>query len=388
MSAASSAGTAALAEHGSATADQLAAATGTSSRYAREWLEHQAVGGMLDVDDVAADAEDRRYSLPDAHAEVLLDRDSLAYVAPIARILAAAAKLMPDFLDAYRTGGGVPWTAFGAEGREAQAALTRPLFLHVFAQEWLPTLPEVHERLVRGGRVADVACGAGWSSIGIAKAYPDARVDGYDVDEASIELRAGQRRDRRRRRPGDVPRPRRRRRPAPAGDYDLVCVLEALHDMARPVEALTVMRSLAGDEGTVLVMDERAAEVFTRPRRRDRAAASTATASSAACRRDGGAAGAATGTVMRPDTLRATRARPGSPTPRCSTSSTRSSALPLGCDRSPRSEQASRRRAASPCRRRATGCRPSARRSRPGARRAAAGRPGGRRRRCPIPSRP
>ena len=178
----------ALAEHGSATAGELAAATGTSSRYAREWLEHQAVGGLLDVDDVAADAEDRRYSLPDAHAEVLLDRDSLAYVAPIARILAAAAKLMPDFLDAYRTGGGVPWTAFGAEGREAQAALTRPLYLHVFAQEWLPTLPEVHERLVAGGRVADVACGAGWSSIGIAKAYPDARVDGYDVDEASIDL--------------------------------------------------------------------------------------------------------------------------------------------------------------------------------------------------------
>jgi SAM-dependent methyltransferase len=256
---------AALAEHGPVTAGELAATTGTDPRYAREWLEHQAVGGFIEVDDVTADPEDRGYSLPDAHAEVLLNRDSLAFVSPIAGFLPAAAKLMPDFLTAYRSGGGVPWTAFGAEGRDAQAALTRPLYMHVFAQEWLPTLPDVHERLLAGGRVADVACGAGWSSIGIAKAYPDARVDGYDVDAASIDLaRANAEAT------GVADRVTFHLRdvadgPAPERDYDLVCVLEALHDMARPVEALAFMRTLAGEDGTVLVMDERAAEAFTAP---------------------------------------------------------------------------------------------------------------------------
>ncbi len=256
---------AALAEHGPATAAEIAAATGTHPRYVREWLEQQAVGSLIDVDDVAADAEERQFLLPAAHAEVLLNRDSLAYVAPFARILAACAALMPEFLDAYRTGGGVPWSAFGAEGREAQAALTRPLYLHVFAHEWLPTLPEVHAKLRAGGRVADVACGAGWSSIGIAKAYPDARVDGYDVDEASVELAranaaAAGVADRVTFHVRDVAAG-----PPPAGDHDLVCVLEALHDMSRPVEALAFMRALAGDDGTVLVMDERAAEAFTAP---------------------------------------------------------------------------------------------------------------------------
>ncbi len=295
---------AALAEQGSATPGELAAATGTSPRYAREWLEHQAVGGLLEVDDIAADAEDRRYSLPDAHAEVLLNRDSLAYVSPIAGFLPASARLMPDFLNAYRTGGGVPWTAFGAEGREAQAALTRPLYLHVFAHEWLPTLPEVHERLVAGGRVADVACGAGWSSIGIAKAYPDARVDGYDVDEASIDLAranavAAGVADRVTFHVRDVADG-----PAPDRDYDLVCVLEALHDMARPVEALTFMRSLAGDDGTVLVLDERAAESFTVPG--DEMERLFYGFSLFCCLPTGMAEehSAATGTVMRPDTLR------------------------------------------------------------------------------------
>jgi len=174
----------------------------------------------------------------------------------------------------------------------------------VFAQEWLPTLPEVHEKLVAGGRVADVACGAGWSSIGIANAYPDARVDGYDVDAASIDLaranaEAAGVADRVTFHVRDVADG-----PAPGREYDLVCVLEALHDMARPVEALSFMRSLAGDSGTVLVLDERAAEAFTVPG--DEMERLLYGFSLFCCLPTGMAEehSAATGTVMRPDTLR------------------------------------------------------------------------------------
>ena len=39
-----------LVDDGSATADELAARTGTSPRYAREWLEQQAVIGILVAD--------------------------------------------------------------------------------------------------------------------------------------------------------------------------------------------------------------------------------------------------------------------------------------------------------------------------------------------------
>ena len=65
----------ALAEHGESTPAELAAATGTAERYAREWLEQQAVAGILDVDDVGADPAERRFSLPAGHAEVLSDRE-------------------------------------------------------------------------------------------------------------------------------------------------------------------------------------------------------------------------------------------------------------------------------------------------------------------------
>jgi SAM-dependent methyltransferase len=252
---------AALRDGGPFTAAELAAVTGTDPRYTREWLEHQAVGALLEVDDASAAPGERRYSLPDAHAEVLLDRDSLAYAGPLARLLPAIGAVMPELLDAYRTGGGVPWGAYGADAITGQADLNRPLYLHVLGQEWLPSLPDIDARLRAGAHVADVACGAGWSSIGIAKAYPAVRVDGYDSDAASIELAranavAAGVADRVRFEVRDIAAG------APATGYDVVCVFEAIHDMARPVVALATVRAMGG---AVLVMDERTEDEFIAP---------------------------------------------------------------------------------------------------------------------------
>src|SRR5919106_4337675 len=78
----------ALAEDGAATAPELAAATATNERYAREWLEQQAGGGNLEGGGETAEPEARRFRLPEGHDEVLLERDSLYYVAPFARQMA------------------------------------------------------------------------------------------------------------------------------------------------------------------------------------------------------------------------------------------------------------------------------------------------------------
>ena len=53
----------ALAASGPLTSPQLAERTGTAERYTREWLEHQAVAGVLTVDDPGAAPEDRRCSV-------------------------------------------------------------------------------------------------------------------------------------------------------------------------------------------------------------------------------------------------------------------------------------------------------------------------------------
>jgi len=178
----------ALVEGGPATAGELAARTGTDARCAREWLEQQAVTGILACDDPAAADAERRFRLPEGYEAVLADPESLTAMAPLARIFAGCVAPLPRIVEAYRTGGGVPYEAYGADLAEGQAGTTRPQFRHLLAQEWLPAMPDVHARLQGNppARVADVGMGLGWSSIAIATAYPAVRVDGFDLDEASV----------------------------------------------------------------------------------------------------------------------------------------------------------------------------------------------------------
>jgi ubiquinone/menaquinone biosynthesis C-methylase UbiE len=251
----------ALAAHGSATAPELAAATGTDVRYVREWLEHQAVGGLLDVDDPAAAAEERGYSVPPGHAEALLDHESPCSVGPLAQFVVGAIVPIEQVLDAFRSGDGVPYAAFPI-CRLGQAEVNRGMFHNELASAWLPALPDVHERLRdEGGRVADLACGAGWSTIELARAYPLASVEGYDVDAPSIELARANAR-------GTDVEARVGFRVADGagldgGAYDLVTIFEAVHDLAQPVDVLAAARRLLRRGGAVLVADEKVADEFS-----------------------------------------------------------------------------------------------------------------------------
>ena len=282
---------------------EVATASGTHPRYAREWLEQQAVAGLVDVLDPTVAADERRYWLSDAHAAVLCDRDSLAYTTPFARMLAAAAMQLPRLLDAYRTGEGVGWGEYGELMRTAQADANRPLFLQVLGSDWLPSVPGLDGVLRDGGRVADIGCGDGWSAIGIARAYPAVTVDGYDVDADSVEAArryaaAEGLSDRVRFTLVDaasVPT---------SGDYDLVAAFECIHDLPDPVGVLRSARRMVKPGGSVLVMDERVPEEFTGPG--DSVEQLMYGISMLVCLPDGLShdKSVGTGTVMRPDTLR------------------------------------------------------------------------------------
>lgn len=288
-----------------ATSAELATRTGTHERYVREWLEQQAVTGILEVDDPGSKAEARCYRMPNGHGEVLTERDSLDYLAPFARMMVGIVRPMPAVMAAFRSGGGVPYAEYDADFCEGQAEMNRVQFVNLLGSKWLPAVPDVHARLGEDppARVADVACGAGWSTIALASAYPKIRVDGFDLDEYSIELAernlAGTGlEDRVRFEMRDVADP------AMVGVYNLVTVFEAIHDMARPVEALRTMRELLAEGGTVIVADERVAESFTAPG--DEVERLMYGWSVLHCLPVGMAdqPSAATGTAMRPGTLR------------------------------------------------------------------------------------
>lgn len=292
----------ALAEGGPATSAELAERTGTAERYIREWLEHQAVAGFLRVEESSEAASERRYSMPSDHVDVLVDRDSLSFSAHKAIDIVRAGRRLPELVDAFRDGGGIPPLPWEPEGR---ADFNRPRYVNLLGKRWLPSIPEVHQRLSAEppARVADIACGTGWSSIAMAQAYPKITVDGFDLDADAIAQAT-------RNAEGSGVTDRVTFRAADAADpgfssrYDVATIFEALHDMARPIQALRAARSLLDEGGWVLVADELVGEEFTVPAGdRERYTYGWSVVS---CLPDamGDPESAGTGAIMRPSTLR------------------------------------------------------------------------------------
>jgi ubiquinone/menaquinone biosynthesis C-methylase UbiE len=171
--------------------------------------------------------------------------------------------VIPEVVAAYRTGAGVPYLRYGEDFRRGQAGVNRPAFRHDLTGSWLPAMPDLHEALARPGvRIADLGCGLGFSSIALARAYPDAEVVGIDADPPSID----EARDRAREAGVRVQYVAADAAEVGAyGPFDAIVVLEALHDMARPVEALRAAHKSLAEGGCVVVVDERVQAEFTAP---------------------------------------------------------------------------------------------------------------------------
>ena len=288
-----------LADDGPATAAELASRTGTHERLVREWLEQQGATELL-----AATYEEGewRFALPAAHVDVLLDPDALDSVASTVLSLVADLALVPRLVETFRTGVGIPYADYGFDEVEGQAMGTRAVY-RTEIRSWLAAVPELAERLAAGdARVLDIGCGVGWSSVTIAQAYAGVTVDGIDLHPGSIEAAqqvalAEDVADRVRFEVRDAAT-------LSGAGYDLATMFEMLHDLARPVEALRSARDALGPDGVVLVADEPTGDAY-------------AGAADEVDRRHYGwsllhclpasmtePGSAATGTLMRPDTLR------------------------------------------------------------------------------------
>jgi predicted O-methyltransferase YrrM len=253
----------ALAKSGPATSSQLASRTGTAERYVREWLEQHAASELLAVDDPRAEPLARRYWLPPEHIAVLANPDDLRYEASTGVDIVRAGRWLPQLVEAFRVGNAPPPLPWEPEGR---AEPNRARFINLLGTEWLPAIVDIDSRLRAEppARVLDVACGSGWSSIAMAQAYPHITVNGIDLDDDAISAARGN---------ADQAGVANRVRFSVIdaadlrglGRYDLVTIIEALHDMSRPVEALNAARQMITDNGTVLVVDGLVAEEFAVP---------------------------------------------------------------------------------------------------------------------------
>jgi SAM-dependent methyltransferase len=255
-----------LSARGPQTAADLAEACGLDGWYVREWLQAETIAGLVSAD--GDDLDTARFVLADGVRETLVEETHPAYLGGLPFAASAVGGVLQSVVEAFRSGAGVPYSAYGPEAVIAQAALNRPAFVNSLATEWLPAVPDVLARLQDGvtpARVADVGCGVGWASIELARAFPHIRVDGYDADEDSIS--------RARRNAADHGVSDRvtfevvdsRTGTYGGARYDLVLFLECLHDMGRPVEALAGARAALAQGGTVIVMDERVGDTLPAP---------------------------------------------------------------------------------------------------------------------------
>ena len=303
------------------TADELARDTGIDARYAREWLEQQAIGGLVDVAE-PGDAHTRRYVTSPGQRQALADSESPVYAAAMALLLGGLGTVLPRLPEAYRTGTGISFGEYGDDVRLGQGLFNRGPFLGQLTQEWLPAMPDVASLLARDGAAAvDLGCGVGWSSIALAQAHPgldrarrrQRRRIGHGCPGNAAEAGLG---DRVRFEVNDADAD------LGEGSYDVAFYFEALHDMAHPVEALAAARRSLRPGGRVVVMEEGAEEQFAPGGSEiERLLAASSVLHCLPVGRSQPDS-AATGALFRPDTMRATPRRPATRTSRSHPSST------------------------------------------------------------------
>lgn len=229
------------------TAAELAAATGTNERYVREWLGNQAAGGYVQYDE-ASDT----WSMTEEQALCLADPGGPVDIPGAYSIVEAAFHALERTRDNFRTGAGMEWgehhpCLFKGTERFFRAGYNAHLL-----NEWLPALDGVVDRLNAGGKVADVGCGHGASTILMAKAFPSASFMGYDYHPDSIEIA--------RQRAKDAGIDNAHFEVAEAAgygekDFDLIAFFDCLHDMADPAGAAAHARAALKPDGSCMLVE-------------------------------------------------------------------------------------------------------------------------------------
>ena len=234
----------AMRELGPTTSADLAKRTNTHERYIREWLSAMAAGGY-----VTYESATEEFSLSEEQAVALLDADL-----PGAFLLAqSTVKSEPRITDAFRTGKGVGWHEHDPGLFEGTERFFRPGYAVNLVPTWIPALEGVQAKLEKGGRVADVGCGHGASTVLMAKAFPASRFVGFDYHKGSIEVarQVAKREGVADRVTFEVASAR----DYPGADYDLVAFFDSLHDMGDPVGIGGHVRKSLGGNGTWLLVE-------------------------------------------------------------------------------------------------------------------------------------
>jgi ubiquinone/menaquinone biosynthesis C-methylase UbiE len=234
--------------------DEVVAKTGLQARYVEEWLAGMVAAGYLTYA-----PQTQTYTLPDEHAYFLASEGTDHYLGGLFTGLPRLLATAPKVATAFAQGGGVAFQDYGEDFPSTLEHMNRGLYENRLIQSWLPTMPDVVERLQWGGAALDIGCGTGIVPLLLARAFPQARVVGLDIDRRSIETA------------------REHAREAGVSDrvtwlvgsarwlpdtpqYDFISTFDCVHDLVDPLGTLRRIRRLLTPGGTYLMVEPKVAD--------------------------------------------------------------------------------------------------------------------------------
>ena len=237
-----------MSARGALSVEQVVQLSKLQPRYVEEWLKGMVAAGYLDYEPAA-----QTYALPEEHAYFLASDDTDHFVGGLFAMVPPLMRVAPQVARAFAEGGGVPFEQFGADCVSAIDLINRGQYEERFVDYWLQSLPEVVERLRAGGRALDVGCGSGRVCIALADAFTKAQVIGVDPDAESI-ARAKQASPKPTFVVGDASTVKK------GEGFDLITLCDVLHDLAGPQKTLEQIRALLAPDGTLFIIEPKAAD--------------------------------------------------------------------------------------------------------------------------------
>ncbi len=233
---------------GPLTPDQLAARTNLNARYLQEWLATMATAHYVEYH-----SGDGTFSLSDDHAAVLTDEDSAGFQGGMLQLLFSLVSAAPQVAEAFQTGQPVTADQYHPDLWKGIERMSHYGFQHLLAQQWLPAVSGVVDRLENGGSALDYSCGNGGAIIAMARAFPSASFVGRDpfgpsikeARRAAAEEGLGTR----------VKFEQGSSTGLPEAGFDLITIFNSVHHYPDPVEVLGGLKQALKPEGTVLIGD-------------------------------------------------------------------------------------------------------------------------------------
>lgn len=241
----------ALAESPDSTAEAVAEKLSLHPPYVKTWLWTAHGLALVDADDAG------RFRLAPCMDQILASPTHPRYLGGYVQLgTEVAADDFERCVDAFRTGEVAPFQGRGDRFARLIAESTWGLQIAT-AKKILPSLPGMQAALEGGGSVLEVGCGTANFLVQIAKAFPNARPLGVDIDPDSLAVARGRVAeagfaDRIRLIAGNLSDV------VPAGSVDAVVMIEVLHEITPAIRPLVVNAAAATLKpgGWLLIVDE------------------------------------------------------------------------------------------------------------------------------------